>query len=313
MSAGPFLIVVWLLAQTVLTSAQTTNATCSLSHKWALNSQQQSPCLVASALLAVCTGSYYVDALPQGFHYEGPDLQDANPCQCNTVVYSLLAECGLCQNRTISMWSVWETNCVSVSIGSFPKPIPAGLHVPGWAYLDAMDMFNESLAEANPNITESTAVPQPSRTSSSVSVSTASTSSVAAQATAVSDSSSNVPTVNQKRSNAIGGGIVGGFAALILVCGLAFWIHRRRRTVRTNGAILNSPAMSQHQTDTLPSQPTIPVPSIVRIFSHLPARVDFIFPLDRLVVAFATRALGVDSLRPELGLIFILRYYLTFI
>ncbi|KAJ7120499.1 hypothetical protein C8R43DRAFT_83280 [Mycena crocata] len=149
MSAG--LIIVWLLGRTLLASAQTSNATCSVAQKWASNSQQQSPCLVASSLLAVCTGSYDVFALPEGWHYNGPSIQDANPCQCNTVVYSLLSECGLCQNRTVVMWSVWETNCASVSIGSFPKPIPAGLHVPGWAYLDvkATDMFNESLALAN--------------------------------------------------------------------------------------------------------------------------------------------------------------------
>lgn len=169
-------------------------------------------------------------------------------------------------------------------------------------------VVSRSVAECFADITESTAIPQPSKTSSA-SVSTASTSSVAAQATAVSDSSSTVPAVNLKRSNAIGGGVVGGLAALALVCGLAFWIYRRRRIARTNGAILNSPdTMSQHQTDTLASQPTIPVPSIVRILSHLPARVDFIISLDRLVVALATRALGVDSLRPELGVIFILRY-----
>jgi hypothetical protein len=47
--------------------------------------------------------AYEVYALPLQSHYAGPDMQDANPCQCNTVVFSLLAECGLCQNRTTSM------------------------------------------------------------------------------------------------------------------------------------------------------------------------------------------------------------------
>ncbi|KAJ7709714.1 hypothetical protein B0H17DRAFT_234305 [Mycena rosella] len=259
MFAGSLLLVV--LAHTLLTTAQTTNATCAPSHEWAFNSKQQSPCLVASSLLAVCTGSYEVYALPEQYHYDAPDMQDANPCQCNTVVYSLLAECGLCQNRTTAMWSVWETNCASVSIGSFPKPIPAGLHVPGWAYLDvkATDMFNEALAEANANITESTAVPESSQTSASASAS----SSAAPQATTDSPSSDvSAPVVNQTRSNAIGGGIVGGFALLLLVCGLGFWIYRRRRTARANGGILNSPVMSQYHTDTQPSQPTAPVPSI---------------------------------------------------
>jgi len=199
--------------------------------------------------------------LPDQFHYGGPDLQDANPCQCNTVVYSLLAECALCQNRTAIMWSVWETNCASVSIGSFPDPIPSGLHVPGWAYLDvkSTDMFNEPLAEANANITESTAVPEPSRTPSA-SVSAASSS--VSPPTTTESPSSDVSAVNQTRSNAIGGGIVGGLALLVLLSGLAFWIYKRRKIARANGQILDSPAVSQYHTDTLPSQPSVPVPSV---------------------------------------------------
>ncbi|KAJ7685370.1 hypothetical protein DFH06DRAFT_40683 [Mycena polygramma] len=263
MFSGSLLVVVWFLGQNIFATAQTTNATCDISHKWASNSQKQSPCVVASSLLAVCSGSYEVYALPESFHYDGPDMQDANPCQCNTVVYSLLAECGLCQNRTITMWSLWETNCASVSISSFPLPIPAGLHVPGWAYLDVKgpDTFNESLALANANITESTAIPQPSMTSATpVATSTSSTSSAVAQPTTVSDSS-DVSAVNQKRSNAIGGGVVGGLFALILVFSLALWVYRRRRIPKENGEILKSPVMT-YRTDTLPSPPTIPVPSI---------------------------------------------------
>jgi len=258
------LVVVWLLGQSLFAAAQTTNATCDVAHNWAFNSQKQSPCQVASALLAVCTGSYEVLALPANSHYAGPDtVQDANPCQCNTVVYSLLSECGLCQERTITMWSLWEVNCDSVSISSFPMPIPAGLHVPGWAYLDpetSGDMFDESLAFADANLTESTAIPQPSKTSSST-VPTSSTSSAAAQPTVASDTSGSSP-VNQKRANAIGGGIVGGFAALLLVGSLVFCLYRRRKVAKENGKMLNSPVMSEYRSDTLPSPPTIPVPSI---------------------------------------------------
>ncbi|KAJ6623489.1 hypothetical protein B0H10DRAFT_2010009 [Mycena sp. CBHHK59/15] len=264
MFAGSFsIIVVWLLALSGIASGQTTNATCMASHKWAFNSQQQSPCLVGSALLAVCSGSYQLNALPDGYHYTGPTLASANPCQCSTVVYSLLAECGLCQNRTASMWSVWETDCASVSINSFPEPIPAGLHVPGWAYLNvqATDMFNEALAQANANITESTAIPQPDKTSSS-SMSTPSSTSAAPATTTASSESTGLAAIDQSRSNAIGGGVVGGFCALLLICGLAFWLHRRRSDARSNGQLLNSPVMSQYPTDSLPGQPTILVPSI---------------------------------------------------
>jgi len=268
MFAGSLLFIVWFLGQNLLATAQTTNATCDVAHNWAFNSQKQSPCQVASSLLAVCDGVYEVAALPPNFHYEGPDIQDATPCQCNTVVYSLLAECGLCQERTISMWSLWETNCATVSISSFPKPLPAGLHVPGWAYQDVetSDMFNETLAFADANVTESTAIPQPTipqpTPTSSTSVPTSSTSSAPAVQTTVASDTSVSPPVNQQRSNAIGGGIVGGLAALLLISGLLFWVYRRRRTVQQNRAVLNSPVMSEYRTDTLPSPPTMPVPSI---------------------------------------------------
>jgi len=279
MFAGCFLVTVWLLAHTLFTSAQNTNATCEVSHKWALNSQKQSPCAVAEALLRVCTPSYSVQALPANFHYTGPSTQDATPCQCNTVVYSLLAECGLCQGCTATMWSLWEINCPSVSVSSFPEPIPAGLHVPGWAYFDVetSDMFDEALALANANATESTAIPQPTKTttkssarasasSTSASSSSASSSSAAAQTTAVAPASNvSESTPNEKHSNVVGGSVMAGFVGLALLLAFGYWIYHRKRVARTNGAILESPTMSEYRTDTLPSLPepaAAPVPSI---------------------------------------------------
>ncbi|KAJ7724449.1 hypothetical protein DFH07DRAFT_783270 [Mycena maculata] len=242
MFAGSPLVIVWFLGHSLFTSAQTTNVTCAADHKWAFNSEQQSPCAVASSLLAVCTGCatlWFIPCL-------------RNVAYARTVQYP----CGAFGRPTVPQFPSTVFN-VQPSF-SFPDPIPAGLHVPGWAYLDvkASDMFNESLAEANANITESTAIPQPTKTSSS---STTSTSSAAFQTTTVA-AVSDTTVVNQTRSNAIGGGIVGAFFALVLLGGLGFWIYRRRRVARTKGAILDSPVMSQHQTDTLPSQ--LPVPSI---------------------------------------------------
>ncbi|KAK7020461.1 hypothetical protein R3P38DRAFT_1215062 [Favolaschia claudopus] len=120
MLAGLLLVIFGFLGQNFFVASQTTNATCDAAHNWAFNSKKQSPCQVASALITVCTGSYEVVALPIDSHYAGPaNVQDANPCWCNSVVYSLLAECGLCQDRTITMWSLWEINCPSVSDSSF--------------------------------------------------------------------------------------------------------------------------------------------------------------------------------------------------
>lgn len=87
----------------------------------ASNSQNQSPCQVAASLLTVCNGSrmcnglwlriiatqvthnfilaFPVLSLPANSEYVGPTLQGANPCQCNTVTYSLMSACGACQGQ----------------------------------------------------------------------------------------------------------------------------------------------------------------------------------------------------------------------
>ncbi|KAF7304962.1 hypothetical protein MKEN_01210900 [Mycena kentingensis (nom. inval.)] len=254
-----FALVAALLGLSLLASAQTTNATCGVAHKWAFNSKKQSPCQVAASLIAVCTGSYEVSALPDGFHYNGPSFQDTNECWCNTVAYATFSECALCQGRTFVQWSVWGINCPSVAKSTFPRPLPAGLRVPGWAYLDVedSDLFDESAAFANANATES-AAPKPSKTSSSVPASTASAS---ASVTPASDTSVETGP-DMKRVNAIGGGVVGGLAALALIAGFVFWLYRRRRIAETQGAILRSPAMSQTQADGAHSTASHPVPSI---------------------------------------------------
>jgi hypothetical protein len=83
------------------------------------NTQMKSPCEVASILLSECNNgrqyhplvmffgssihhslAFPVDTLPQSSHYVGPSIQNANPCQCNTVTYSLMSACGACQGRT---------------------------------------------------------------------------------------------------------------------------------------------------------------------------------------------------------------------
>ena len=50
-------------------------------------------------LLIYCQASEVVK-LPPGYVYGGPNSKDAFesvPCKCNTVVYSVLAACGICQ------------------------------------------------------------------------------------------------------------------------------------------------------------------------------------------------------------------------
>ncbi|KAF4614942.1 hypothetical protein D9613_002754 [Agrocybe pediades] len=202
----------------------------------------------------VCNnGSFPIEVLPAMSHYLGPTLQTANPCQCNTVTYSLMSACGACQGRTYLSWSVWSANCPTVSINTYPEPIPSGVAIPGWAYLDvkATDNFDPTLAKENSNLTESTAIPSPTSTrltstitihlSTTSSRASASSTSSSVLTTTTSSSSSSSPE-QVRRENAIGGGVVGGLAGLLLILALLFWFIKRRRRLARNGQHLPSPS-----------------------------------------------------------------------
>ncbi|KAJ3906828.1 hypothetical protein F5879DRAFT_987005 [Lentinula edodes] len=221
-------------------TAQDTDAVCTLaSLQWSFNTEKQSPCAVASSLLGVCSGGdYKVVALPDtDTEYLGPSIDAANPCQCNTVVYSLMSACALCQNGTIITWSEWITNCAPIYT-TFPKLIPDGLRVPAYAYLDVetQDTFDANAAMQDANATESTALPSTTSTTSSTqsSVTVSQTSSAPASASSTTSTSESLTAPNNPRSNAIGGGVVGGILGLALLllligCSIAF---RRRRRIR---------------------------------------------------------------------------------
>ncbi|KAJ4487759.1 hypothetical protein J3R30DRAFT_844258 [Lentinula aciculospora] len=239
-------------------TAQDTEAVCILaSLQWSFNTEKQSPCAVASSLLGVCSGGEYnVIALPNAdSEYLGPSIDAANPCQCNTVVYSLMSACALCQNGTTITWSEWTTNCATV-YDTFPKPIPDGLRVPAYAYLDVetQDTFDANAAMQDANATESTALPSTTSKISSTqsSTTTSQTSSAQASTSSTASASDSITTQSNPRSNAIGGGIVGGIlglALLFLLVGSLLGLRRRRhsRALRracsdSEQGAMNSPA-----------------------------------------------------------------------
>ncbi|KAJ3775388.1 hypothetical protein FB446DRAFT_407418 [Lentinula raphanica] len=219
------------------TTAQETDAKCVLaSLQWSFNSQKESPCEVASTLIGVCTGGgYNVVALPNtNSDYLGPTIDAANPCQCNTVVYSLMSACALCQNGSIITWSQWTTNCATI-YDTFPKPIPDGLRVPAYAYLDVetQDIFDETAAMQDANATESTALPSSTTSKISSTQSSSRTSSSQPSASPTNSASDSLTAPDDPQSNAIGGGVVGGIlglAVLFLLIGLIVAFRRRRRS-----------------------------------------------------------------------------------
>ncbi|PPQ64694.1 hypothetical protein CVT26_002784 [Gymnopilus dilepis] len=161
-----------------------------------------------------------------------------------------------------------------VYVGSFPEAIPAGVAVPGWAYLDvtAEDNFDQTNAKKDSNATESSAVPpSPSSTSStpsstggkttsvphmtsshssSHSASTRATSSSAPPSISVSSSpspsasapASSTEAFSEKQANAVGGGVIGGLFGVVIIFAFLYWfILRRRRRLARDGERLASP------------------------------------------------------------------------
>lgn len=60
---------------------------------------------------------YDVSALNPGEHYIGPTGLFVDPCQCSTVMYSMMGACSACQNATIITWTAWDAACSNVYVG----------------------------------------------------------------------------------------------------------------------------------------------------------------------------------------------------
>lgn len=170
----PLRVKVWSLA-VVLTAAalvfegafaQTSTATCLTSFGWMNNSIGQDPCLVTAYLLnGACGTAFAIGPLPPGDFYGAPSAAGATPCQCNTVTYSTISACSVCQNSSYLTWSSWSSSCTQISIGEYPMDIPAGTKIPNWAYLNVSGgQFDATAAQSNGDLPESTATSVPSTT-----------------------------------------------------------------------------------------------------------------------------------------------------
>ncbi|KAF8237709.1 hypothetical protein L208DRAFT_1388882 [Tricholoma matsutake] len=211
---------------------------------WTFNSLGQSPCLMTSKLGSVCSGTFNVPPLaPNGFYQSPVPLSD-DKCLCNSVVYSLISACALCQSGTFLPWSTFQLNCTSVYT-ILPFDIPSDTKVPHWAYLNvtSSDEFQPAAANAVTNAPESTHI-----STSATSTSTSSTTSAGS-----SSSSSNV--------GPIVGGVLGAFVGLGLIAGLLFWWMRGRNRRQTPPGPSPKP-MTEHLIDgstSMTSNTTAPV------------------------------------------------------
>ncbi|KAH9941833.1 uncharacterized protein BXZ73DRAFT_98221 [Epithele typhae] len=221
------------------------------------NSKGQSPCLVASFLEASCfPPDPTVRALGEvGGAYAGPaSADDANPCVCSTVTYSLLAACALCQSGSspipISSWPVFSQQCPGEStfVGVFTQPVSSGTEIPAWpkAALTDAGAFDPAAAfalafKASQSSSASLAAsrsPSPLHLTTGASLSSVHFSAPSSLATATSISGATSPSSSdsQKKSNAaaIAGGVVGG-VVLVLLGGVLLMCTMRRRACRAKG------------------------------------------------------------------------------
>ncbi|KAI0302815.1 hypothetical protein B0F90DRAFT_169696 [Multifurca ochricompacta] len=204
--------------------AQLLYPNCNAGWEWSYNSLNQNPCNVAAYLESTCEGGQFqIGSLPQGSLYRGPDTEQANLCQCNPVVYSLVSACGACQGSSWIQWSSWKFNCTTVASDStFPKAIPNGTRVPHWAYLSVTisDTWNSTAAQISGDS------PEGSPSSIPTGSSAPSTSSATSSSSSSSNSSSNE---NKSHAGQIAGSVVGGVVGAALLLGLILWYLRRRR------------------------------------------------------------------------------------
>ncbi|TFY82206.1 hypothetical protein EWM64_g1800 [Hericium alpestre] len=202
---------------------------------WASNSLGQNPCLIAAYVEAVCDGGQFsIPALAPDHHYTGPTAGNGNQCLCNTVAYSLISACDMCQGNSPLQWSLWSFNCSSTSPdGTLPFLIPGGTRIPQWAFqnVTTSDLWNNVTAFQVGDGTESTATGGPTGSSSGSVSSPAPTS-----------SETNGPeggaSHHSSHAGAIAGGVVGGVIGLALLtgAGIFFWLRHRRSQVPPSAA-----------------------------------------------------------------------------
>ncbi|KAG1812413.1 uncharacterized protein BJ212DRAFT_449308 [Suillus subaureus] len=218
------------------------------------NSLSQNPRLVTAYFGSpYADGSYEIVAIPAGTQYLGPPLNGANPCQCNSVIYSLTSACGVCQGLTPVTWSSWKTYCTTAFTQLYPTTIPTGTAVPNWAYLDVVtgNIFNVTAAQLDGDLPESIATSPPTTISSAIivtftSVHASTTSLSTSLPTSTTSTGSSSPTSKSSDVGAIAGGVVGGIVGVGAIAGLAAWFFiKHRHSRRAPLPTFSQPQMTQ--------------------------------------------------------------------
>ncbi|RPD62059.1 hypothetical protein L226DRAFT_571434 [Lentinus tigrinus ALCF2SS1-7] len=272
--------------------AQSSLAVCdspAADYSWMSNSKGQTPCLVAAYLQVPCLGPAHalIPRLESDSAYAAAPQQST--CDCNTVIYSLLEACQLCQaggSQIVLPWEEYSANCTDVGLSLYPNPIPPGTAIPSWAFQDvtvkgAFDVAEAELTGDSPESTASLSASTTSTTSSSSSsIATMTSSDTPSSSTPSASSASASPTASAaaesgsgapKSSNvgAIVGGVVGGVIGLILIGSAIFYMLRRQRNLdrKAQAQVLERPMSTV--TDLDGPQPSLKPMSIMSVPSMI--------------------------------------------
>ncbi|KAH9054539.1 hypothetical protein EDB87DRAFT_1580478 [Lactarius vividus] len=222
------------------------------------NTLGQNMCMIAAYLMSTCNGGVFtIDALQPGNSYTGPssDLDDVNPCKCNTVTYNLISACDACQGSTWKTWSEYSFNCTTtLPPSTFPNAVPQGTRVPHWALVDNTlsrlipqleNLWNATKAYAAGALSSVTPELGPgSLISASTSGSVSPTSSTSSSAGASSSPSSSGSGSN---TAIIAGSATGGVVALAAICALLFYFLRKQQRSQAPSAAVDDATLSMNK------------------------------------------------------------------
>ncbi|WWC98380.1 hypothetical protein V866_005271 [Kwoniella sp. B9012] len=218
-------------------NGQSTNASCSLSddNKWMFNHAEESPCLVWSKVQSLCIPqTSYINVPPlldQSYSYNLPN-ERSSECQCNSVSYSLMAACAVCQYPSTSLpsendWSASCQNYVNNGLG-FDQSV---VSIPAFAYHQwSGSTFTGDIAKSSTTTpTSQSYTTTLSRTfpTSSSSSSPSSSSSGTPSSSSNSESNSNSEDHKSVSWGPIIGGAAGGLILLVVLILLVRWFITR--------------------------------------------------------------------------------------
>ncbi|KAF8332467.1 hypothetical protein F5887DRAFT_47204 [Amanita rubescens] len=142
-----------LVAVPVIVAQDSSNiANCTDSrYDWTFSSLGQSPCYVANVISEQCSGQMYgvPPTGPEHNYSPLPSYYADYTCFCNTVWYSLLSACALCQDGNWLTWPDYSLTCNKTYLMEYPDPIPSNTSIPTWAYLNVTVCMDDNFATSD--------------------------------------------------------------------------------------------------------------------------------------------------------------------